>query len=413
MKAIIFGLDRTLLDNSAAEGLKAGQKNKLLSRIEEFKLYKCVDDLQVVLIDKDIPWGIVSPQSTEYCDKVLEFHDDLLPEREFVIPTDSVGEGELVVTLDQAIEKLSDLFELNDELPVVISGRTEEIKAANEAGMETWAGLWGVPLEKQEELYALADKTFETVRLLIQEICQPKPSSDTFLVDIETQSSPMPKPEDRYLKLVGNDYFVNRYALGYRFKEFDSNWKDKFSRAIIDKSKGGSEKHMERASKCMSLFASDCLKSLWYEELKIENPFVIPLIPHKSRKVKNTDFVCRLAVGVATTIKGRIRKDILEKKPHKKMQDLKKTDRVQEIKGKYSVREWSIAKGTKVIVLVDDVVTTGATSNEAARALREAYPEIKVVLLALAQAGNTGFEPEINNKHLHNNAEILEILKCC
>ena len=64
-------------------------------------------------------------------------------------------------------------------------------------------------------------------------------------------------------------------------------------------------------------------------------------------------------------------KILLRVKPTQTQTRLKRHERAQNMRGAFAVRNGVTLKGRSVI-LVDDVLTTGATTNECARALRAA-----------------------------------------
>jgi ComF family protein len=64
------------------------------------------------------------------------------------------------------------------------------------------------------------------------------------------------------------------------------------------------------------------------------------------------------------------------------------SERRENVRGAFRARSWARLRG-KVVLLVDDVLTTGTTCNEAARALRGAGAA-QVVVAVLARSLNLG-----------------------
>ena len=79
-----------------------------------------------------------------------------------------------------------------------------------------------------------------------------------------------------------------------------------------------------------------------------------------------------LAKEIADEFDLNLRTDLLIKiKKTPSQTDLKEEERLLNVKGIFQVKDKKIIKG-KIIFLVDDVITTGATLNEAAKVLKKA-----------------------------------------
>ncbi len=119
----------------------------------------------------------------------------------------------------------------------------------------------------------------------------------------------------------------------------------------------------------------------------LKNPLVIPIPIHSKKKRKRgynqSELIARGGLKkIAEPIE--IRTDILQKirdtDPQARIKNRQK--RLQNIVGSFSVKNTDIVHGRN-IVLIDDVTTTGATMNEARRALLDAGAR-KVIGYAIA-----------------------------
>ncbi|MFH2036185.1 MAG: phosphoribosyltransferase family protein, partial [Candidatus Zixiibacteriota bacterium] len=121
------------------------------------------------------------------------------------------------------------------------------------------------------------------------------------------------------------------------------------------------------------------------EKLKIDYIVPIPLHSHrmKARGFNQAelmaDIICKI-IGVkkATGILTKIKKT-------KDQARLGLSERLTNIKGSFAVEDDSLMG--KRVMIIDDVITTGATIDEARRVLKEAG-SIPVALAAAAIAGN-------------------------
>lgn len=109
--------------------------------------------------------------------------------------------------------------------------------------------------------------------------------------------------------------------------------------------------------------------------------FIIPMPLHKT-KLREREFnqAQVLSEHISAEFKKDVLSDILLRNRHTRTQtDLEIPERFQNVKDSFSIAKNEAVKG-KHILLVDDVLTTGATSSEAALALKNAGANIVFVL---------------------------------
>ncbi len=108
---------------------------------------------------------------------------------------------------------------------------------------------------------------------------------------------------------------------------------------------------------------------------------IVPLPLHKTRlREREFNQAEILAKFIAQEFKKNLAsEDLRRHRPTKTQTDLELNERLLNVKGSFLVTELERVKG-KNILLVDDVLTTGATSSEAAYALKDSGANIVFVL---------------------------------
>ena len=120
-------------------------------------------------------------------------------------------------------------------------------------------------------------------------------------------------------------------------------------------------------------------------QLPIEHlDFVIPIPLHKSRqRQREFNQAEILSQEVAQEFNKKALTNVLVRvKPTKTQTELTFKERCQNVKESFWVTKPELIKDTNLL-LIDDVLTTGATSSEAAKSLKSAGAK-KVLLLTLA-----------------------------
>lgn len=112
--------------------------------------------------------------------------------------------------------------------------------------------------------------------------------------------------------------------------------------------------------------------------------FLVPVPLHKSRqREREFNQAEILSQAVAKEFNKKVLTDILIRvKPTKTQTELTFQERCQNVEKSFSITKPELIKDTNLL-LIDDVLTTGATSSEAAKCLKEAGAR-KVLLLTLA-----------------------------
>ena len=129
------------------------------------------------------------------------------------------------------------------------------------------------------------------------------------------------------------------------------------------------------------LMCDFAVKNIGAEEIDMVVP--VPLHPVKLRERQFNQSEL-LAAHLARKMNKKVVKDRVRRIKYTAPQtELKKNERLRNVKGAFLVRKGSDFN-EKTVLLVDDVLTTGATMHECAKALKDAGAK-KVVALALAR----------------------------
>lgn len=141
---------------------------------------------------------------------------------------------------------------------------------------------------------------------------------------------------------------------------------------------GGKTQLADPLGKLMRDFA---VKNMAAEDIDIIVP--VPLHPVKLRERQFNQSEL-LAAHLARKMNKKVVRDRVRRIKYTAPQtELKKDERLRNVKGAFLVRKGSDFN-EKTVLLVDDVLTTGATMHECAKALKDAGAK-KVVALALAR----------------------------
>lgn len=128
-------------------------------------------------------------------------------------------------------------------------------------------------------------------------------------------------------------------------------------------------------------------KKLKAESLNDKIDYYIPVSLHSKKEFTrgyNQSEV--LAEGISEILPAPILNNFVKKKKHNSSQTKKnRQDRIDNVTDLFYVSESSVLNG-KHIVLVDDVLTTGATLESIANTLHQAVPQLQISIFTLAFA---------------------------
>ena len=127
---------------------------------------------------------------------------------------------------------------------------------------------------------------------------------------------------------------------------------------------------------------AELIRERIWKKLETENWLVVP-VPLSKNKLRHRGY--NQAELIAKELSDNVRADILFKKFHTKSQvEVKnKEERLANIIGSFEIKNPEKIKGKKII-LIDDVLTTGATMREAKKVLKQAGAK-KVIGIVVAK----------------------------
>ena len=127
---------------------------------------------------------------------------------------------------------------------------------------------------------------------------------------------------------------------------------------------------------------AELIKERIWKKLETGDWLIVP-VPLSKNKLRHRGY--NQAELIARELPGNVRADVLFKKFHTKSQvEVKdKEERLANIIGSFEVRNPEKIKGKKII-LIDDVLTTGATMREAKKVLKQAGAK-KVIGIVVAR----------------------------
>lgn len=129
---------------------------------------------------------------------------------------------------------------------------------------------------------------------------------------------------------------------------------------------------------------------LWHARgLGCEADYVIPIPLSVERRLKRgynqAEWIAR---GVATSAGIPLCTDVLVRRKSNETQTHKSASQRQEnTRGIFVAMAGRTDLNGRTVLLVDDIMTTGATISDGIRALRETFPEVKVQIYTLGWAG--------------------------
>lgn len=184
------------------------------------------------------------------------------------------------------------------------------------------------------------------------------------------------------------------YCIGFRFTDDPG---EAFTR-IADAVKGGREEQVERACRKLRTLGR-CLGPTLRQPL-----WVAPIIGSRHRSSQPSHVPHRLAVALGEGLGGRVTDSLLTKEPHEPLHSLKHAvDRDQAVLNTYTANPPEDDR-PQTVVLVDDLLTRGSSMNDAARAIKAAFPDVTVIGVAFAKTERrlywSGRPWQPSNEHL-------------
>lgn len=136
-EGIIFDLDMTLVDSRCVAHHRARyQWQKALGKVPQITPYPGILELTSKITKKGVATAIVTSSKRDYCDRVVTHCK--LPIKTSV----AYGDTKLHKPHPEPLLHAASLLNLKPQNIVVIGDRSEDIAAANSAGMTSIAAMW-------------------------------------------------------------------------------------------------------------------------------------------------------------------------------------------------------------------------------------------------------------------------------
>jgi len=138
-----------------------------------------------------------------------------------------------------------------------------------------------------------------------------------------------------------------------------------------------------RARLCRPLGALAC-RGLAEAGLEFDLVTAVPMSPGKrwKRGFNQSELVARTVAG---TLGTRYRRLLMERRGAPRQREMRRTDRFINVLDRYAAVDRKLVSGARILI-IDDILTTGATINECARTLKNAGAA-GVYSLTIARAG--------------------------
>lgn len=129
-----------------------------------------------------------------------------------------------------------------------------------------------------------------------------------------------------------------------------------------------------------ALMATDLEKSGWLEGID----FIMGVPQHWLKLLKRGYSQTReLAIGISRVTGAEVSTDLRARRHHRSQTRMSGEERLRNVNGVFHLDHPERYSG-KTILLVDDVCTTGGTVSAAGRAIADACPDCRIVILTLA-----------------------------
>ncbi len=332
----------------------------VLKNLHQTSLYPSVKEMLDELHKLDIEYAIVSSAPKGYIERALKHHKlnfkYIVGQHDVSTPKPS----------SQGLEKCLSHFNFKADECVYIGDTDIDYLTAKSAGCKFFGVEWGIFNERR------------VTKISYQNI-----GEDVLgLFDASLESNE-----------INSDFIVhqeNHYCLGY--------YEGAIRKKLLDL-KSNSNDGLKQWSLLLNQLA----------EYLPKVDVVVRALGHDELITKKND-LCSLAELLAEKIGAEYQPSFLSKSQKTvKLTTLKRHERLKKIKGLYSTSSELHFDKEVSILIFDDVLTTGATTNEITRALHQDYPKARVYIFTLVKTllAKNSHESAYQNKRLRKLFEIV------
>lgn len=359
IKAIILDLDDTLIDTTALESLRAsGRWREIPKNLSRCSVYEDVLGLLNTARSAGMKIAIFTNAPSNYVQSILKFFEISV---DFVIAYHDVTNHK---PHQEGVDTILAHFKVASNEAIYIGDSDLDKDAAENAGVEFFAVDWGSASN--------VDQGHIGVSKLSEQIGTRLGARS----DGEARSE---------LQCSGNRLYLGYYLDGIKQEVW--SFKDGVESAI----KRWSNKAVELAE--------------YFPAVDV----VVRALGHSELQVSGADKpLDKLALDLANTLGASYKPELIQKNRELvKSTKISAAERLAQVRGAYSVSSANISapESTKItFLIVDDVYTSGATTNEISRAISETYPEASIYIFTLVktifrtEAGKASAEMQHNTQ---------------
>ena len=366
IKCIILDLDGTLIDTSALEGLRARREwRSIPNHYNECDVNQEVADILSAAQSSSIKVCIHTNSPSNYARGLLEHFGLSI---DYLVAFHDVQNRK---PAPDGIEKILGQFNLKPQEVVYLGDNVDDQAAAQNANVEFFAVSWG-------NVSDIEDKRLGVSKLI-----------EYVWKSIDEQG---PRGHRSNIIQAGNHFFLGYYASGTKpdVLDFKENKQDTVDRWI--------NKTLELSS---FLPQVNC---------------VVRALGHAETQVHLSDLnapLDKLGEQLAHSLGAIYRPDIVRKnRVLVKSVRCSKKERERQVQGAYSIIEQdSLFADTEraSFLVIDDVLTSGATTREVIRAISSSYPEATVYVFTLVKTLYRSQDQRDSLESQHNTRLIADL----
>ena len=189
------------------------------------------------------------------------------------------------------------------------------------------------------------------------------------------------------------------YAVGYRLLDQpDDLWTGRFLQF-----KEGSPSATEAGNHVMSRMAKKFLSA---RGIRPNDVTFVPALTSSETSADSNGILSSAAKHIADALGAHYSSDLLSKRRHTSLHadNLNRAQRQQAV-AEANFQARNVAG--RCVVLIDDFITTGATLQAWASAIKSSNPECSVLAMSLAKNERLAFAPEASNDHLGSKLDAI------
>lgn len=364
IRCVILDLDGTLVDTSALASLREQRQWKQIpTYFNKCKLYDTAVDVINSARAADLKIAIVTNSPSTYARGILAYFDIKI---DYLVAYHDVKEHK---PSPEGVQKVLSHFNLQPGNAVFLGDSIEDSQAASAANVQFYSVNWAKSFEADKQALSVSN-----------------------LLELFSVGNRGLVPGNRRTHLIqnGSHFFLGYYLTGLKYEVWA--FKEGKEKAIS----GWISKTIELSSQFPEI--QYIVRARGHQEITKGASEVTPLD--------------RLAGALANVLDAQYVPEMLVK-----TQVLKKSvacsaeERKRQVRGVYEFKsDLTRDEGNQAnFLVVDDVLTSGATTTEIMRAIRAVYPEAKIFLFTIVKTLYRSVEGEATAESQHNTQLLADL----